>query len=99
MKTEDLTAPNLRASEKVKTIEILDLSKTITGKHRTSARELVSQLDKLSKEVELKVTTIIQEQINDPVLTVVRQWIKRAYTEITPVTTLERPHALLSRVR
>ena len=53
-----------------------ELPKTTMRKQKTSARELIGQLDKISKEAELNVTTILQEQINDPVLRVVRQWIK-----------------------
>ena len=63
-------------SENEKAIENLELPKTTTGKQKTSARELIGQLDRISKEAELNVNTIFLEQINDPVLSVVRQWIK-----------------------
>ena len=55
------------------------------GKQETPARELIGQLDKFSKEAELNLTTILQEQINDQsqineqlmtVFSVVRQWMK-----------------------
>ena len=63
-------------SENDKSIVNHELSKTTIGKQKTSARELIGQLDRISKEVELNVNTILLEQINDPVLSVVRQWIK-----------------------
>ena len=76
LNTEDLTARNTGIPENAKAIEHLSLPTNSTEKHKTPARELVSQLDKISKEVDLDVTTILQEQINDPVLSVVRRWIQ-----------------------
>ena len=65
-----------RTPENDKAADNYELLKTTIGKQKTSTRELIGQLDKISKEAELNVTTILQEQINDPVLSVVRQWMK-----------------------
>ena len=42
LNTEDFTTPNQCTSEKDEAIENLDLPTTITGKQKTSARELVA---------------------------------------------------------
>ena len=78
-------APKQCFSKNDKATENHELPKTTMGKQKTSARELIGQLDKISREAELNVNTILQEQINDPVLSVVRQWISQE-------TSLRRSH-------
>ena len=40
-------------------------------------KALISKIDEVAKSVDLDVSTIIAEQINDPVLSTVHSWIRK----------------------
>ena len=51
------------------------LSTTVAPHLRT--QDLITKLDDAAKVVDLDVPTIVQEQLKDPVLSIVRSWIER----------------------
>ena len=59
------SSPTLKqcTSEKEKANENYEVPKTTMGKQKTSTRELIGQLDRISKEAELNVTTILQNKL------------------------------------
>ena len=50
---------------------------TITDAPHLDTKALVSKLDEVAKSVDLDVSTILAEQIKDPVLGTVRSWIRK----------------------
>ena len=54
---------------------------TITEAPHLDTKALISKLDEVAKSVDLDVSTILAEQIKDPVLGTVRSWISK---QITP---------------
>ena len=40
-------------------------------------KSLIAKLDEVAKTIDLDVSTILAEQINDPVLGTVRSWIRK----------------------
>ena len=64
---------------------VISDSDTLLAKRTLSAataphlrtRDLITKLDDVAKVVDLDVLTILQEQLEDPVLSIVRSWIDR----------------------
>ena len=62
-----------------------------TESSKITTRDLIQKLDQLSKEIDLDVTTILDEQIKDPVISKVRQWIKTG--QLPPPKSQELQHS------
>ena len=58
--------------------------------------DLIKKLSDFAREADLEVQTLLEEQLNDPVLQVVRKWIKTSDTRHQRTPDLNQSKALLS---
>ena len=59
-------------------------------------KELIQKLSDFAKTADLDVTTLVEEQLNDPVLQKVRSWIKKSDKRPTKTHDINQSKALLS---
>ena len=58
--------------------------------------DLIQKLSDFAREAELDLQTLLEEQLNDPVLQVVRKWSKTSYTRSQKTPDINQSKALLS---
>ena len=58
-------------------------------------QDLITKLDDLAKVVDLDVPTILQEQLKDPVLSIVRSWIEKNLSPDLRAPEIRQPKGLL----
>ena len=57
---------------------------------------MIQKLSDFAREADLDIQTLIEEQLNDPVLQVVRKWIKTSDTRPQKTQDINQSKALLS---
>ena len=58
-------------------------------------KSLIAKLDKVAKTIDLDVSTILAEQIKDPVLGTVRSWIRKSFSLELKTPELQQSKGLL----
>ena len=58
--------------------------------------DLIQKLSDFARDADLDIQTLLEEQLNDPVLQVVRKWIKTSYTRPQKTPAIKQSEALLS---
>ena len=59
-------------------------------------KELIQKLSEFAETADLDVTTLVEEQLNDPVLQKIRSWIKKSDKRPTKTHDINQSKALLS---